>query len=468
MYEREVQMTKKKIAFIPIDNRPVCYELAQDIAAIDGDIELLLPPKWLLGDLKKNSRIDGIYSWVESLNEVDYLVVSLDTIAYGGLIPSRRSSETLTEIKNRVEKFIDLFKSKNAKILAVSSIMRISNNNINEEEKEYWSKYGKKIFKYSWDLSKDGEAQTDVPSEIIEDYILTRKRNFEINCCYIEYAQSGIFDTLVLSKDDCAEFGLNIQECRKFEAIIKEKELKNVLLKTGADEIPLSLLSRIITGGRTLKIAPVYTNPDGKNKISKYEDVSVAESVKGQILLAGARPAAPEEADIILFVNNFKDIQGELVMGVEVEGFGEEFDLPEKPFLIADILNANGADNDFVNTLTDKDFYGENFLGYAAWNTTGNTLGSGLCCALAKYCAKDFNENAFKKVQTVRFLDDWAYQANLRKYLKNTVKKPDEAELKRVMKPFEKLVARKLGTKFKEISYSFPWERFFEVSVNVS
>ena len=167
-------------------------------------------------------------------------------------------------------------------------------------------------------------------------------------------------------------------------------------------------------------------------------------------------------------MNNFKDIQGELVMGVEVEGFGEEFDLPDKPFLIADILNANGADNDIVNTLTDKDFSGENFLGYAAWNTTGNTLGSGLCCALAKYCAKDFNENAFKKVQTVRFLDDWAYQANLRKYLKNTVKKPDEAELKRVMKPFEKLVARKLGTKFKEILYSFPWERFFEVSVNVS
>lgn len=459
---------KKKIAFIPIDNRPVCYELAQDIAAIDGEIELLLPPKWLLGDLKKNSRIDGIYSWIESIHEIDYLVVSLDTIAYGGLIPSRRSSETLSEIKNRVEKFIDLFKSKNAKILAVSSIMRISNNNINEEEKEYWSKYGKKIFKYSWDLSKDGEAKTDVPPEIIEDYILTRKRNFEINCCYIEYAEAGIFDTLVLSKDDCAEFGLNIQECRKFEAIIKEKELKNVLLKTGADEIPLSLLSRIITEGKALKIAPLFTNPDSSGKISKYEDVSVADSVKGQILLAGATPATPEEADIILFVNNFPDIQGELVMGVDVEGFKDDFELPQKPFLIADILNANGADNDFINTLTEKDFYKSNFLGYAGWNTTGNTLGSAICCALVKFCAKNYNEDAFKKVQTVRFLDDWAYQANLRKYLKNTVKEPDPAELKKVMKPFEKLLARKLGTNYAQISYEFPWERFFEVSVRIS
>ncbi len=459
---------KKKIALIPIDNRPVCYELAQDIAAIDENIELFLPPKWLLGDLKKNSRIDGIYSWVESLAEVDYLIVSLDTIAYGGLIPSRRTTESFQEIKARIDKFVDLFKRKNAKILAVSSIMRISNNNINEEEKEYWSKYGKKIFKYSWELSKNGEAKTDVPPDIIEDYILTRKRNFEINCAYIEYAESGIFDTLVLSKDDCAEFGLNIQECRKFEAMIKEKELKNVLLKTGADEIPLSLLSRAVTEGKSIKIAPVFTRPEGIGKISKYEDVTVAESVKGQILLAGAAPAAPDDADIILFVNNFPEIQGELVMGVDVEGFKQDFELPKKPFLIADILNANGADNDFINILTEKDFFKGNFLGYAGWNTTGNTLGSALCCALVKFCAKNYNEDAFKKVQTVRFLDDWAYQANLRKYLRNTVKNPDPSELKKVMRPFERLIARKLGTNYAQIAYEFPWERFFEVFVKIS
>ena len=33
-------------------------------------------------------------------------------------------------------------KEKDAKIYAFSSIMRISNNNYNEEEKEYWKDYG--------------------------------------------------------------------------------------------------------------------------------------------------------------------------------------------------------------------------------------------------------------------------------------------------------------------------------------
>ena len=40
----------------------------------------------------------------------------------------------------------EILKEKHSQIYAFSSIMRISNNNINQEEKEYWNKYGKKIF----------------------------------------------------------------------------------------------------------------------------------------------------------------------------------------------------------------------------------------------------------------------------------------------------------------------------------
>ena len=43
-------MAGLNIAFIPIDNRPVCYTLAQQIAAIDRDLALFLPPREMLGD----------------------------------------------------------------------------------------------------------------------------------------------------------------------------------------------------------------------------------------------------------------------------------------------------------------------------------------------------------------------------------------------------------------------------------
>ena len=52
----------------------------------------------------------------------------------------------------------NILQKKHAQVYAFSSIMRISNNNVNEEEKEYWNLYGKKIFKYSYDYHKNGKA----------------------------------------------------------------------------------------------------------------------------------------------------------------------------------------------------------------------------------------------------------------------------------------------------------------------
>ena len=203
------------IVFIPIDNRPVCYTLAQQIASIDNNLRLLLPPRELLGDLTKTADTDGIIQWLKTVSQADKVIVSLDTIAYGGLIPSRRSTDGFEAIKKRMEEFRQILSNKNAKIYAFSSIMRISNNNINEEEKDYWSSYGKKIFQYSYEVHKnapESNIETDIPQEILQDYLKTRKRNFDINLMYLDWAKDGIFDTLVFSKDDCAQYGLNVAE----------------------------------------------------------------------------------------------------------------------------------------------------------------------------------------------------------------------------------------------------------------
>ncbi len=103
-------------------------------------------------------------------------------------------------------------KCEGQKVYAVSSIMRISNNIVNEEEKEYWSEYGTKIFEYSYNFHKEGFETKDVPNEILSEYLATRQRNFAINKMYIDWLEQGLFDTLVFSKDDCAEFGLNVLE----------------------------------------------------------------------------------------------------------------------------------------------------------------------------------------------------------------------------------------------------------------
>lgn len=476
------------IAFIPIDNRPVCYTLPEQICAIDSDINLFMPKREFLGSLTKYADVEAIFDWLKKLPQMDAIVMCLDTVAYGGLIPSRRCSDTFEKIKTRVENLKKILENKKAKIYAFSSIMRISNNNVNEEEKEYWSKWGKKIFEYSYQTHKLGTEScitNVIPSEILDDYIATRKRNFEINKLYLEYQKQGLFNTLVFSKDDCAEYGFNVQEAKALEKL-------GGFVKTGADEIPLTLLARAIMKklkpvseketsrvGKTqcshqdkcqetgIKIAPIFLVPECKDLISNYEDVSIEKSVKGQIELAGCSVCEPDDADILLYVNNFVDHQGEIVMKVPTQTFSGKWQKPSKPYMVADVRFANGADNAFVKQLFEVGF-DENFFGYSAWNTSANSLGSLICGAIVFKGAKMQNNvgkdfyfgRDFLKLQTVRLLDDWAYQANVRQQLTS----PDEKLVKELMKPYEEKVFEVLGVNY-DTSYKFPWNRLFEVEV---
>ncbi len=556
------------IAFIPIDNRPVCYTLPQQTCAIDSEIDLFMPERKFLGSLTKYADVEAIFEWLEHLPKIDAIVMCLDTVAYGGLISSRRCPDTFDEIKTRVEKLKAILEKKNAKIYAFSSIMRISNNNVNEEEKEYWNKWGKKIFEYSFNSCKNGKmVQTDVPQEILDDYLATRKRNFEINKLFLEYQKQGLFETLVFSKDDCAEFGFNVKEAQELESL-------GGFVKTGADEIPLTLLARAVSKAakqlgsevakrdldakmhrgkeasyqhcnlpkfHSIKIAPIFLAPEYKDLISNYEDVSIEKSVKGQIELAGCEVCKPDEADILLYVNNFEEHQGEIVMKVPTKPFSGTWQKPEKPYIVADVRYANGADNAFVEQVFETGL-GENFLGYSAWNTSANSLGSLICGAVVTAVAanvvdaktqrgkeaksvsiivhedssnfrhskrqrknladtnstqlqetqnnlteldqasmplgllasntmplSDCQINLYKNfslLQLTRFLDDWAYQANVRQQLAS----PDEKQVKELMKPFEQRIFEVLKIKPDEynITYKFPWNRLFEVEVCIS
>lgn len=468
-----------KLALIPIDNRPVCYDLPKNIAKIDGDIEIFLPDKRFMGGLTSGANIDAILYWLEGLEKADIkldaIVVSLDTIAHGGLIASRRSKDTLNEIKSRLENFKEKFKGK--KVYAFSSIMRISNNNVNEEEKEYWSDYGTQIFDYSYHFHKEFTDSTEVPKEIIDDYLATRNRNFQINKLYIDWLKEGVFDTLVFSKDDCAEFGFNVLESEILQKFINEKKLSDsegsAFIKTGADEIPLTLFARAVCDYNKVapKISTKFLAPMHKDLISNYEDISIEKSVHAQIELAGGELGDTTESDLVLLVNNFEELQGELVMGIKTEGFSGTLALPEKSYLVADVRFANGADNKFVDKFIKSGINFNYFYGYSAWNTSANTLGSLICAGIVRLFAKEYNEEAFKKVQLVRMLDDWAYQANVRQILKRENERgnkkhsrPDVRRLKKLMEVFEKKLVKIIGINSK-IKYSFPWKRFFEVEV---
>jgi hypothetical protein len=476
-----------KIIFIPLDNRPVSYTLPEQIVKMHKDAEFLLPPRELLGGLVKNSDVDAILEWIDKTLQkqmADYIVVSLDTIAHGGLIPSRRSLDTPQDIINRLEKFRGIAEKSNAKIYAFSSIMRISDSYVNEEEKEYWDKYGKEIFNYSFWKHKGAltgeykEWESKIPFEILDDYIKTRERNFSINRYYLKWLEEKFLDYLVFSKDDTGQFGLNVQESEALDAEIQAKNLcNNAIVQTGADEIPSDLVSRAICEYISIKVYPLYSTASGKNTISRYEDRTIEECAAAQIRLCGGMVVdSQEDADMILLMHTPQNVQNDHCLNIHVEKDNKDavafcidyIQNSKKPIMIGDISCANGGDNLLVTQLITKALDTDKIYSYSGWNTTGNTLGSTLSLGLSRFAAEkngNFDIENYKKALFIRLADDWAYQTIVRQTIRAYTNIADKKMLKEEMFPLARNLVDKLGLFVDNFEFSFPWERTFEVEV---
>lgn len=455
---------KVNILLIPIDNRPVCYDFAISMCSIARDINLFIPPREILGSLFSYADVDSIYRWLKNLNvEIDYSICCLDTIAYGGLIASRRIELSEQDILKRVNLFISLLKEKSSKFFGFSSIMRISNNNINEEEKEYWNQYGKQIFDYSYNFHKNGiEPIHVIPDEILTDYIKTRNRNFCINKHYLS---SGL-DFLVYSRDDTSKYGLNVKEGEELQVLIDENHVDAMVL-SGADEIWAGLIARAYSDFHHQQISfnTIYNHSNAESVITRYDGVSIKETFYSYLRMTNSIES--ENEDISLVVNAPLKIQDDLALGIfEDEKFTHIFKFDKsKNYAIADVRYANGADDEFVSKcVVDVPTDMRQFFGYAGWNTTANSMGSVISVAVIKFIAErnnNFNEKEFKKLMFVRFADDWGYQANIRKMLRCG----DKRSCSELFSPYISKIANYLDMKVTDIAFYFPWDRTFEIGI---
>ena len=94
-----------KIAFVPLDDRPVTLQLPDMLGRIAGQL-LLVPPRSAIGSYLEPGRPDEILRWLGSpqTERVSALVASIDMVAYGGLvasrIPSAAAEDAVARLRN--------------------------------------------------------------------------------------------------------------------------------------------------------------------------------------------------------------------------------------------------------------------------------------------------------------------------------------------------------------------------------
>ena len=148
--------------------------------------------------------------------------------------------------------------------------------------------------------------------------------------------------------------------------------------------------------------------------------------------------------------------------------------LQGKQVALADVAYSNGSDNALVAKLF-KDETAWSLAAYAGWNTAGNTIGFALGQGMLQ---PYFTREAKKDLMLVRYLDEWAYQANVRKKLRQELVWPKRWQDGKLLPEQRELVETRLKEEMTDFAapyfsraelskwqFTLPWSRMFEIKV---
>jgi hypothetical protein len=487
----------RRIAALPVDARPVVREQVQLLVSKAG-WELSMPAATDLGHLRRPADRDGLAAWLEAAAAgAEALVLSVDMLAYGGLVPSRFIDDSLASLSSRLKLLARLRAAHpHKKIYAFAATMRMSNNNVNEEEKLYWSDYGMAIWKWSYLSDRyaqlgeraDGEgadlAAAAIPVSIRQDYLDTRARNFALTMQALDLVAAGVIDRLVLPQDDTADFGFNIAERRLLEQRIAAGGMGDkVLVYPGADEVMHTLCAHLVAGSEGSRAPLAFylhcSDPANVGALrALYEDRPVLDAVRCQVAAAGARVCDRiDDADIVLAVHTSGVGQGDWAMQRPLPDPGAldpawidamvRWHGAGRPIALVDLAYANGADPAMLGELAQRLPLAA-LAAYAGWNTASNSIGS-----LVAQCVLERGVAADKEVLTLRLLEDYLWQSVLRQAVRLGASEADfdPARLReRVDHVFRAhanawAAANSLGYEVADIE--LPWDRTFEIGLRL-
>jgi len=493
----------KKILYVPIDDRPCnLYQVVQ--VAEKLGYELLTPPAELLGRNTHSGEPDKLWAWLnENAPQASFAVISTDAMLYGSLIDSRLhdlSAEIILERAKRFKTFDEKFSY--MPIYAFGTIMRTPRSaSASIAEPEYYKTYGAKIFQYTAFLDEQEMNELtardsrelkrlakDIPKEYLDDWFTRRAINSDANELFIDYTRQGVFEYFLLGCDDSAKYSQTHRESRHLSELSKDLGKTVIQVTSGADELGMLMIARAINKDRDEIpfVSVIYNNGKGAATFPSYANETIGIAIDAAIIAAGClRIPDHERADLVLAVNtrrngktfeasDFKKNHGKPRNDLKpLMTTIKELTAKNYPVGVVDIAFANGADKSLMNQLKNDDLQYK-IRAYGGWNTATNS--SGFLIG-ASVLTKHMDERSIAELLTTRYLDDWAYQANIRPelYSKIWAKGGNVWAIDSDTLPqLEQFLTERLNAfaaeniiiprrwKLENIKASLPWQRAFE------
>jgi hypothetical protein len=451
-----------RVLYVPLDNRP-CNAKLPGLLARMVDFELVMPPMDLLGEGRGEAQPARIARWLlESHGRIDCAILSLDMLAYGGLVASRTMSvapETALERLDLLGKLREHLGE--AAIYAFNAIMRLSITAASPQTGQYWEPM-RQYSEVSYQVRTLGdetladrlrELEEQIPPEIISDYRAARERNHRVNMRAVDETSAHHIDFLALTQEDAAPFGPHVDEQERLRDRVASENIEDrVAIYPGADEAGMTLFARFIHRHmlKTPTVRVFYSSEEDADRVATFEDRPLRETVEAHIAAAGAQMAEGPEADLLLAVNApaegsredyvrgaARDRRRRLVRSL-LRTVAEQSPLR---VALCDVAYPNGADEALMRELRHSDLMPHRLLSFAAWNTAGNSIGSAIAHGTLRLIALQ-DKGAFDLAQLLadispmrylellnslidserahveflfgRFVDDWLYQSRVR------------------------------------------------------
>ena len=439
-----------RLVLVPPDTRPPTLDFPVALAQAVG-LVVQVPPAEALPHTNRPGDVAALAAWLaDAAADADALIVSLETLCLGGMIPARRVDDPLGAALKRLEVLSHL-KSRfpELNIYAHGTVVRVAHGDDPVEEKPYYGRYGPVLRAYSEAFDRharrpDAELEVQlaaateaVPPDVLGDWLATRARNHALHIRALELIHAGVITHLCLTLDDTRPYGLAAVDRRALEARTDALALwSKVDIYPGADEVPVTLLARLIAPEPT-PVFVRYSGALGAAAGMKYEDRPAGELVKAHLRAAHLYAVeTPDDAAFVLAVNTPGRAQREPAPDFEHVDTADRH-LPElmdfigrmlaaeKPVTVADIAYPNGAEMRFFAMLQTLPL--ARLTGYSAWNTAGNTLGSAVALGVAGAQVKDAAR--WTELRFNRFVDDALYQGEVRAELSRTLGKVSPFDL---------------------------------------
>ncbi|QVK18368.1 DUF4127 family protein [Mycoplasmatota bacterium] len=498
---------KKKIILIPLDERP-CNQEFQKLLTIDTDYEVLTPPLEYLGLQKKPGDIDKIWNWLhKEVKNAFGLILSIDTLLYGGLVPSRLHNQGVEELLKRIDDLKAIkTDNKDLKIYAFDTIMRTPSYSSDDEEPDYYNVWGKDIHDFGAlthkvevnvasesDKQLLSEIKSRLPMEFYQDYTDRRKKNVEVTKRIIDFVKDETIDFMVIPQDDATPFGLTAKDQIVIRQYIHDQKTQlKAYMYPDADGVANTLLARLINVDKGIRPSfyVKYASEAGKLVIPCLEDRHIIETIKYQILAVnGVLTSCVENADVVLMINvapKMFDVRFSYLKGIEHDVFRNLIEYIEyadyavntlkKPVIIGDVAYANGSDLELVDLIYQKGLTYK-LAGYAAWNSSSNSLATAI--------AQGIIYNIYGKTKShleflaMRFIEDAGYQSIVRQIVVDqlpsmgmdffNIDGPRGKVATMVKEGLQKYINEELPKEYpvKIVECYQPWSRMYEVGLKV-